>query len=70
MKLKETACQRELAHMMDKKLLSGSLMEMCYGCSEATIDRPVVCRRDGCHVRKALETSGYTIPTYSIWEDE
>lgn len=66
--MKETACQSELALMLDKKELAWSLMDNCYECLLPASDRPGHCRESKCHVGAALEKAGYTIPLRSAWE--
>ena len=66
--MKETACQRELALMLDKKELAWSLMDNCQGCPLPASDRPGHCRASKCLVGIALEKAGYTIPLRSEWE--
>ena len=67
-RMKETACQRELALMLDKKKLAWSLMDMCYSCHSPVADRTSFCGKAQCHVGVALITTGYTIPLRSEWE--
>ena len=66
--MKETACQRELYLMLDKKKLAWSLMDNCQGCPLPASDRPGHCLASKCFVGIALEQAGYTIPLRSEWE--
>lgn len=66
--MKETACQRELALMLDKRRLGYSLMDVCLSCAYRQEDRPSLCRKAQCHIGLALEKAGYAIPLRSEWE--
>lgn len=66
-RMKETACQRELCLMLDKKKLAWSLMDMCYSCHSSVADRPSFCGKEQCRHGIALITSGYAIPLRSEW---
>lgn len=68
--MKETACQRELALMLDKKEMALSLKDACYMCTLPVVDRPGRCRTSKCSVGVPLEKTGYTIPLRSMFEDE
>ena len=66
--MKETACQRELALMIDKQRLAYALMNECFLCEQLVNDRPYLCRKAQCHIGLALEKVGYNIPLWSELE--